>query len=54
MCKDSSAGNVRGQEFREPLLNTEMLGQKSTIEKKERGITRCETGRRNSKANRVI
>lgn len=38
MCKDSSSGNVRGQEFREPLLNTEMLGQKSTIEKKKGGL----------------
>ena len=28
---------MRGQEFSEPLLNTEMLGQKSTIEKKKGG-----------------
>lgn len=38
MCKDSSSGNVRGWEFREPLLNTEMLGQKSIIEKKKGGL----------------
>lgn len=35
MDKDSTSGNVRGQEFREPLLITEMLGQKLTIERKK-------------------